>query len=135
MRIDGGDGLDTLVVLGTEFGDDFVVTDKGVFGAGLYITYTGVEKVVVDGQEGNDRFYVQSTSPNVELELVGGLGSDTFDIGGDGSDMPITVVSNSLQGHSGLIAQLVQTRRRRLQQPRRRSGSRRTSPTTTRPAS
>ena len=55
VRIDGGDGLDTLVVLGTEFGDDFVVTDKGVFGAGLYITYTGVEKVVVDGEEGNDR--------------------------------------------------------------------------------
>ena len=62
VRIDGGDGLDTLIVLGTEFGDDFVVTDKGVFGAGLYITYTGVEKLVVDGGEGNDRFYVAGTS-------------------------------------------------------------------------
>ena len=107
VRIDGGDGLDTLVVLGTEFGDDFVVTDKGIFGAGLYVTYTGVEKVVVDGQDGNDRFYVQSTSPNVDLELIGGLGSDTFDIGGAGSNIPITVVSNTLQGHSGLIAQMV----------------------------
>ena len=66
MRIDGGDGFDTLVVVGTEFGDDFVVTDKGVFGAGLFITYTGIEKVVVDAQEGNDRFYIESTSANVD---------------------------------------------------------------------
>ncbi len=29
VRIDGGDGLDTLVVVGTEFGDDFVITDAG----------------------------------------------------------------------------------------------------------
>ena len=109
VRIDGGDGLDTLVVLGTEFGDDFVVTDKGIFGAGLYITYTGVEKVVVDGEQGNDRFYVASSSPNVEIDLVGGLGSDTFYVGGNGVNTPITVVSNSLNGHSGLIAQLVQS--------------------------
>ena len=107
VRIDGGDGLDTLVVLGTEFGDTFVVTDRGVFGAGLYITYTGIEKVVVDGQQGNDVFYVQSTSPNVLLELVGSKGSDTFNIGGGGTSMPITVVSNSLQGHSGLVAQML----------------------------
>ncbi|HVP74739.1 MAG TPA: hypothetical protein VMS63_01865, partial [Gaiellaceae bacterium] len=73
----------------------------------LYITYQGVEKVVVDGEAGNDTFYVQSSSPNVELELVGGLGSDTFDVGGNGVDTPITVVSNSLNGHSGLIANLV----------------------------
>ena len=52
VRIDGGDGLDTLTVIGTEFGDDFVVTDKGVFGAGLFITYAGIEKVVVDAPGG-----------------------------------------------------------------------------------
>ena len=28
VRIDGGDGFDTLTVVGTEFGDDFVVTDR-----------------------------------------------------------------------------------------------------------
>ena len=61
VRIDGGDGFDTLIVIGTEFGDDFVVTDKGVFGAGLFITYAGIEKLVVDAQEGNDRFYIAST--------------------------------------------------------------------------
>ena len=43
------------------------------------------------------------------LELVGGLGSDTFDVGGGNNGTPITVVSNNLEGHSGLIAQLVQS--------------------------
>ncbi len=93
----------------------------------------GVEKVVVDGEAGNDRFYVQSSSPNVELELVGGLGSDTFNVGGSGTNTPITVVSNSLNGHSGLVAQPRRQRRRRRTATCRRSGSRPTSPTTTRP--
>ena len=107
VRIDGGDGLDTVVVLGTDDGDTFVITDQGVFGAGLSITWTNIEKVIVDGGSGNDTFYVQSTSPTVQLELVGGQGSDTFDIGGGNGDQPITVVSNNPNGHSGLIAQLV----------------------------
>ena len=35
VRIEGGDGFDTLTVVGTEFGDDFVVNEFGVFGGGL----------------------------------------------------------------------------------------------------
>ena len=107
VRIDGGDGLDTLTVVGTEFGDDFVVTDQGVFGAGLFITYAGIEKLVVDAQEGNDRFFVASTSESVALEILGGLGSDVFNIGGGNDGQAITVVSNSLRGHNGLIEQLL----------------------------
>ena len=34
VNINGGDGFDTVIVIGTEFGDDFVVTAHGVFGAG-----------------------------------------------------------------------------------------------------
>ena len=84
VRIEGGDGLDTLVVVGTEFGDDFVVTDKGVFGAGLFITYAGDR----EGRRRRARRATtastsQSTQPERRsLELVGGLGSDTFNIGG-----------------------------------------------------
>lgn len=104
VRIEGGDGFDTLIVVGTEFGDDFVVNDYGVFGGGLFITYNGIEKLTVDALEGNDRFFIASTSDKVEVEIVGGLGSDTFNVGGsDGK--PVTVVSNSLTGNSGLIAQ------------------------------
>ena len=35
VNIDGGDGFDTVRIVGTEFADDFVITDAGVFGAGL----------------------------------------------------------------------------------------------------
>src|SRR5262249_28338624 len=107
VRIVGGSGFNTVVVIGTEFGDDFVVTDLGVFGAGLYVTYSGIQKLVVDAQEGNDRFFIASTPIGVDVELVGGLGSDPFNVGGTGSTAPITVVSHSLDGHSALIDHFV----------------------------
>ena len=108
VRIEGGDGFDTLTVVGTEFGDDFLVNEFGVFGGGLFVTYVGIEKLVIDALEGNDRFFIAGTSEGVEVEIVGGLGSDTFNVGGaDGK--PITVVSNSLDGNSGLIDQSIFT--------------------------
>ena len=108
VRIEGGDGFDTLTVVGTEFGDDFLVNEFGVFGGGLFITYDGIEKLVVDALEGNDRFFIAGTSEGVEVEIVGGLGSDTFNVGGN-DGKPITVVSNSLDGNSGLIDQSILT--------------------------
>ncbi|HSO02054.1 MAG TPA: hypothetical protein VLS46_05965, partial [Gaiellaceae bacterium] len=107
VRIEGGDGFDTVTVIGTEFGDDFMVTAQGVFGAGLFVTYAGIEKVVVDALEGNDRFFIANTSENIALELVGGLGSDTFNLAGGNGGNAITVVSNSLSGHSGLVVHTV----------------------------
>jgi hypothetical protein len=108
VRIDGGDGFDTLTVIGTEFGDDFVINDQGVYGAGLFVSYTGLEKIVVDALEGNDRFFIESTSAGVAMEVVGGLGSDTVHVGGsDGK--AVTVVSNKLEGHSGLVIQSTTT--------------------------
>ena len=83
VRIEGGDGFDTLTVVGTEFGDDFLVNEYGVFGGGLFITYDGIEKLAVDALEGNDRFFIAGTSEGVEVEIVGGLGSDTFNVGGE----------------------------------------------------
>jgi hypothetical protein len=106
VRIDGGDGFDTLTVIGTEFGDDFVINEDGVYGAGLFITYTGLEKVVVDAIEGNDRFFIESTSEDLAIEIVGGLGSDTFNVGGS-NGRAVTVVSNNLEGHSGLVINTV----------------------------
>ncbi len=103
VDIEGGDGFDTLTVVGTEFGDDFVVNDKGVFGAGLFVRFSGLERVVVDALEGNDNFYIGSTSKEVDLQLVGGRGSDTFNVGGSEDGEPITVVSNDGKGSSGLI--------------------------------
>ena len=61
VDVDGGPGFDKVVVLGTELNDNFVITDEGVFGAGLNVRFTGVEAVEVDGLEGDDDFFIQGT--------------------------------------------------------------------------
>ena len=105
VSIDGGDGLDTIRVIGTEFSDDFVITKDGVFGAGLNVKFVGVEVLTIDGAEGDDRFFVQSTDPGVKTVVFGGLGSDSFNIAGDAPP----VVSNDLLGHSGIITHGVES--------------------------
>jgi hypothetical protein len=100
VNIDGGDGFDTVIVIGTEFNDDFVVTENGVFGAGLNILFTRVESVEVDGAEGDDRFFIRGSGAELITQVTGGLGSDTFFVNGPTPD----VVSNDLLGHSGLIS-------------------------------
>ena len=103
VNIDGGDGLDEIRIIGTEFSDDYVITSKGVFGAGLNVNFVNIELLKVDGAEGNDRFFVQSTDPDLVVKLVGGLGSDSFNVGGDAPP----VISNDLLGHSGIISHIV----------------------------
>ena len=60
-----------------------VETDEGIFGGGLNVSFTGVESFQSDGAEGNDRFFVLGTSQSLETIISGGLGSDSFVIGGD----------------------------------------------------
>ncbi|HET7305708.1 MAG TPA: hypothetical protein VFJ12_14290 [Segeticoccus sp.] len=79
--IDGGDGFDTLVVIGTEADDTFVVTADSVTGAGRVVEFTGLEQVDVDGAAGNDTFIVVSTPAGVVVHVYGGLGSDTTIVG------------------------------------------------------
>lgn len=100
VNIDGGDGLDSVTVIGTEQRDEFVITKDGVFGAGLNVNFVNVELLKVDGAEGDDSFFIQSTNENILTQVVGGLGSDTFHVA-DGVER--SVVSNDLLGHSGLI--------------------------------
>jgi len=83
VDIVGGDGTDTARLIGTEFGDRIVVTAAAIHGAGVSVTYSEVEILEIDAAEGNDTFYVLSTDPGVETILYGGLGSDTFNVGGD----------------------------------------------------
>ena len=114
VNINGGDGLDTLTVVGTELGEDFIVTENGVFGGGLAITYDGIENLVLDAMSGNDRFYIAGTREDVAVTLIGGQGSDTFNVGGgnvdaNGVEQPIAVESNDLRGHSGLISHTITT--------------------------
>ncbi|MHC4618339.1 MAG: hypothetical protein ACYTEQ_11370 [Planctomycetota bacterium] len=100
VSIDGGAGADTVVVLGTEIDDNFVITENGVQGAGLNIDFTAVEKLEVDGLEGNDHFFILSTSPDLVTTIIGGLGTDTFDVGGDVTE---DIIALSIEGRSGFI--------------------------------
>ncbi|MCH5374711.1 MAG: hypothetical protein JJ992_12105, partial [Planctomycetes bacterium] len=109
VGIDGGDGFDTVRIVGTEFADDFVVTDAGIFGAGLNVSYVNIEKLVADGAEGDDRFFVQSTGVETVTEIDGGLGSDSFFVGGNPSRAPVAVISNDFRGHSGIILHSVES--------------------------
>ena len=83
VAVDGGTGFDKLVVLGTEFADDIAITSKAIYGAGLNVRYTTIEVVEVDGLEGDDEFFVQSTAAGVAYRVIGGLGSDTINVTGD----------------------------------------------------
>ncbi len=101
LSINGGAGFDTVVALGTELDDAFVIKDNGVFGAGLNIQIDGVEEALeVDALEGDDTFFVLSTRAGVVTTLIGGLGSDTFNVTGD---VTKRIVSNNLEGVGGII--------------------------------
>ena len=50
-----------------------------------------------------------STGLDVVTEIDGGLGSDTFFVGGNPSRAPVAVVSNDLRGHSGILLHRVES--------------------------
>ena len=104
VAIDGGEGVDTIVVVGTEGNDQFVIARDAVQGAGLNVSYVSSERIEVDGMEGNDHFYVLSTDARVITSIIGGLGSDTIDVGGDVTGL---VQALSIEGTSGAVNHVV----------------------------
>lgn len=100
VSIDGGNGFDKVVVLGTEFADHIVVTEKGVFGGGLTVSYANVEVLEIDTLEGDDTIDVLSTAPGMATRVIGGLGSDSFNVAGDVTG---DVFSRDIEGTSGTI--------------------------------
>ncbi|NCC75650.1 MAG: calcium-binding protein, partial [Clostridia bacterium] len=96
VTINGGDGYDTVIAVGSEFADVFIVTRDGITGAGLNIVIEGAEEAFeAYGMEGDDIFYVQSTRENMVTRLVGGLGSDLFVLMGD---VTVKVVTSAIVG-------------------------------------
>ena len=73
VSIDGGTGIDKLVVLGTEFADDIVIRASGILGAGLNVRYANIEIVEVDGLEGDDEFFILSTAFGVAYRIITGV--------------------------------------------------------------
>jgi hypothetical protein len=99
VSVDGGTGFDKLVVLGTEFADDFAITAKAIYGAGLNVRYTTVEVIEVDGLEGDDQFFVVSTAFGVAYRVIGGLGSDAINVAGDVTADIVTSETRRSDGH------------------------------------
>ena len=99
VDIEGGTGFNTLVLLGTEANDTFVITSTGIFGGGLDIAYTNIQAITIDGLEGNDTFYVLSTPYDVVTTINGGDGGDTVDVGGDVTG---AVISANTKGASSV---------------------------------
>ena len=104
MSVDGGTGFDKVVILGTEFPDNFVITENGVFGAGVNVRFQNVEVLEVDGLESDDDFYVLSTPVGVITRVIGGLGSDSVNVGGDVAE---PIVMQQLEGSSSTIGHTV----------------------------
>src|SRR5207302_7726284 len=106
VSVDGGPGFDKLVILGTEFADHIVVTAKGIFGAGLTVTYANIEVLEVDALEGDDTIDVLSTQPGMAVRVIGGLGNDVINVAGDVAG---DVVSRDINGTSSTINQRIST--------------------------
>jgi hypothetical protein len=81
-----------------------VITAKRIYGAGTNVGYDGVEVVEIDGMEGDDEFFVQSTEFGVAYRVIGGLGSDTINVTGAGVE---DIVTRELEGASGSVDHLV----------------------------
>ena len=82
--------------------------------------------VEVDGLEGDDEFFVQSTTFGVAYRVIGGLGSDTINVTGDVIE---DIVTRELEGVSGTIDHRVTSPTR----PRSTTACRSTGSTTTSP--
>src|SRR5438552_2697974 len=82
VNINGGSGIDTIVVDGTPIADTFVITNTYIAGAGRIVSFQNVEAIEVDGGGGPDQIYILSTNPKLVTVVDGGSGDDVIHIGG-----------------------------------------------------
>ena len=92
VTIDGGGGFNSVVVIATEFEDTIVVTQNGVYGAGLFVEFINIQQLVINAAEGNDHIWILGTPAETAVRVVAGLGSDTVYLGGDPGPVEIAVV-------------------------------------------
>lgn len=83
VKINGGPGIDSLVIVGTPIGDTFVITETAVAGAGRLVSFRGIEALEIFGAGGADHIYLLSTSELFTTTINGGSGDDVIHLGGD----------------------------------------------------
>lgn len=109
VEIDGGDGFNTMIMVGTELSDGFVIDEGDVVvcpqylpseipawapvtrlpnpdspDCGIDVVFSNIQRIVVHGLHGNNAFWVRSTSSDFSLELYGGTDGATFLVGDQG---------------------------------------------------
>ena len=97
VSIDGGSGTDTIVAIATEFSDTIILTPTGIYGMGLNVTFTNIERLAIYAAEGNDHIWILGAPNGLEVEVVGGLGSDTIHLGG--APDPVQVIRVDTDGN------------------------------------
>ena len=108
-QVDGGSGFDSLRVEMPTTSDNVVVTGTGVFGGDRYVTYATTERLEVDGNAGDDKFFVLSTAAGVDTRLYGDIGNDIFSIAGDVT-LPIVADDPNVAGRSNTLSFAAQSR-------------------------
>lgn len=126
FAVNGGPGEDLVVMSLTPLADHVVLSDDGIFGGGRALDAGDVEQVVVQLDQGDDRFYaLSSRSSATPVEVVGGGGSDgslfvslvsvlsldlklfcavAFFVA---PTFALAVEAKTLRGHSGLLSHVV----------------------------
>lgn len=82
IGIDGGAGNDIMIMNGTRGDDHFVVNKEGLVSDIAAVDAVGVEKTEVNAGDGDDTYYVLSSTEENAVELNGGFGNDTISVGG-----------------------------------------------------
>ncbi|MCS7468642.1 beta-propeller fold lactonase family protein [Stieleria sp. ICT_E10.1] len=100
VNVDGGDGIDTLVILGTQVDDEFIVFTEEIdgelvqriFGAGLVVPeIKNVERLIILTGAGDDRIYVYGTLAELEIQINTGSGDDQVFLGGGQRGLDILI--------------------------------------------
>jgi Ca2+-binding RTX toxin-like protein len=103
IDIDGGEGIDTVRLLGTFRNDQYIVDASGVFGPGTTVTYTAVEILEINSGDGDDEVFIRSTPATMRVVVFGGAGSDRIAVGIPVPGSPASPLDNSLSGIAGPV--------------------------------
>ena len=83
VDIIGGTGYNTIVIVGTPLADTFVIGSDYIAGAGIFLSFTNIQSIEVDGGGGSATVYVMASNPDLTISVVGGASENTINIGGD----------------------------------------------------
>jgi hypothetical protein len=104
VTVDGQAGTDSATVsdAGHSDGRWYVVTGAAVEVGATNVTYTGAERLTVQGTIGPDAFDVQGTAAGVVTAVNGGMGDDRFLFGGSDGRFTLDGIRGPVAVHGGI---------------------------------